>query len=64
VYIRDVPPASVLRSARVHELAEEVAALGVPMLLVRDSVAAAEHAQAIGLVDAATVQRVRAAVMS
>lgn len=62
VYIRDVPPASVLRTGRVHELAEEVAALGVRMLLVRDSLAAAEHAHSIGLVDATTVERVRAAM--
>lgn len=62
VYIRDVPPRSPARDARVHALAAEVAGLGVPMLLVPDSVVAAEHARSIGLVDEQTVQRVRAAV--
>lgn len=61
VYIRDVPPASLLRTSRVTEIAAEISALGVPMLLVSNSVEAAEHAYSIGLVDEATVQRVRAA---
>ncbi|CAN5798135.1 App1 family protein [soil metagenome] len=61
VYIRDVPPATPARTARVTGLADEVRALGVPMLLARDSVAAAEHAHSLGLVDAATVEGVRVA---
>lgn len=64
VYIRDVPPATPARTARVTGLADVVRALGVPMLLVRDSVAAAEHAHSLGMVDAATVRRVRSAVAS
>lgn len=62
VYIRDVPPGSPARDQCVHALAAELAGLGVPMLLVRDSLAAAEHAHGLGLVDAETVRRVRAAV--
>lgn len=64
IYIRDVPPASLLRTSRVEELAAEVQALGVPMLLISDSVQAAEHARSIGLVDATVVERVRAATVS
>ena len=41
IYIRDVPPQSPLRSARVRALAAELQSLGVPMLLVSDAVAAA-----------------------
>ena len=62
VYIRDVPPQSPQRAARVHGLAEEMAGLGVPMLLISDSVEATEHAYGLGLVDEVAVQRVRAAV--
>ncbi len=64
VYIRDVAPATPQRTARVTKLANEISALGVPMLLVPDSAAAAEHAQSVDLVDAATVRRVQAAVGS
>ena len=62
IYIRDVPPTSPLRTARVERLAGELADLGVPMLLIRDSVEAAEHAHGLGLVDEAAVRRVRAVV--
>lgn len=62
VYIRDVPPTSVLRTKRVGELAAEMAGLGVPMLLIRDSVEAAEHAHGLGLIDQSGVARVRVAV--
>ncbi len=62
VYLRDVPPASVVRTAHVEQLVEEIGALSVPMLLVRDYLAAAEHAHRLGLVDAETLERVRAAV--
>jgi len=59
VYIRDVPPTSNRRTALVNELAAEVQSLGVPMLLIRDSVEAAEHARSLGLLDADAVRRVR-----
>ena len=49
VYIREVLPDSVTRAARVRELADELAALGVPMLLVRDSEDAVQHARSLGL---------------
>jgi len=62
IYIREVPPESPARARRVRELAAETAELGVPMLLIRDSVAAAEHAHAHGLLDVADVTRVRQAV--
>jgi len=62
IYIREVPPQSPARARRVRELADETAELGVPMLLIRDSVAAAEHAHAHGLLDVADVTRVRQAV--
>lgn len=62
IYIRDVPPQSPGRRQRVRDLAQELAALGVPMLLINDSVAAAEHAHGLGLLEAAQVARVRNAV--
>ncbi len=48
IYIRDVSPAS--RDEGVHAVAAEVRELGVEMLLVRDTVTAAEHAAARGLI--------------
>jgi len=57
VYIRDVKRGG--RSGIVHGIAEEVRALGVPMLLVDDTVGAAEHAASIGLIDAAALPAVR-----
>lgn len=62
IYIRDVTPQTPVRSQRVRELAADLSALGTPMLLVRDSVAAAEHAHSLGLLDAATVGHVRRVV--
>jgi phosphatidate phosphatase APP1 len=50
VYIREVSPESTTRAAHVRGLAEEMASLGVPMLLVRDSDTALVHARSIGLV--------------
>ena len=64
VYIREVPPTSEPRTKRVGELAAEMAGLGVPMLLIRDSVEAAEHAHGLGLIDESGVARVRAAVLA
>ena len=60
VYIREVPPQSPPRTRRVRDLAAELSAIGVPMLLVTDSVAAAEHAHRLGLLDAGQVESVRA----
>jgi phosphatidate phosphatase APP1 len=62
IYIREVPPQSAARAGRVRELADELAELGAPMLLIRDSVAAAEHAHQAGILDAAQLARVRQAV--
>lgn len=49
IYIRAVPPYSTLRATAVRRVADELAALGVDMLLVRDSAEAAEHARSLGL---------------
>ena len=57
VYIRDVQRQA--RSGIVREIAEEVRGLGIPMLLVDDTVAAAEHAASVGLIDAAALPGVR-----
>jgi len=62
IYIREVPPESPARAHRVRELADETAQLGAPMLLIRDSVAAAEHAHEEGLLDSEHLARVRRAV--
>lgn len=62
IYIREVPPQSPGRRQRVRELAEELETLGVPMLLITDSIAAAEHACELGLLEAAHVEQVRLAV--
>ena len=62
IYIRDVPPRSPARAQRVRELATELAVLGVPMLLIGDSDAAAEHAYGLGLLDTGELARVRRAV--
>ena len=43
-------------------MADELTGLGVPMLLIRDSVEAAEHARDLGLVDEVAVRRVRGVV--
>lgn len=62
VYIREVPPQAPARTQRLRQLTIELAGLGVPMLAMRDSLAAAEHAQSLGLLDAARVEQVRLAV--
>jgi len=62
IYVRDVPPHPPGRTHRVREIASELHGLGVPMRLVRDSVAAAEHAADVGLLDAEALAEVRAAV--
>jgi phosphatidate phosphatase APP1 len=49
VYIRDATT-DAIRDQRVQEIAKQVEALGVPMLLIPDSYYAAEHATKIGLI--------------
>jgi phosphatidate phosphatase APP1 len=64
IYIRDVPPHTAQHTSRVRRLAAELADRGVPMLLIRDSVAAAEHANDLGLLDADHLDRIRRAAES
>lgn len=58
VYIRDVTTEA--RDAAVHAIAEEIGALGVEMLLVRDTEAAALHAADHGFIDPAELPNIRA----
>ncbi len=60
VYIRDV--AEDFRRAEVHRLVEELAGLGIDMLLVPDTLAAARHAATLGLIDDAALAAVAADV--
>ncbi|KAB7728445.1 DUF2183 domain-containing protein [Rudanella paleaurantiibacter] len=59
VYIRDVS-AQDRRDEAVRELIRTTEAFDVPMLLVPDTVAAAEHAASIGLIDPDTIPEIRA----
>ena len=59
IYIRDV--ATTTRKVEVPAIAEEVRALGVEMVLVSDSDAAAEHAAAKGLIAPDAVPEIQAA---
>jgi phosphatidate phosphatase APP1 len=61
VYVRRTVGMSNKRAVELHGLTRRVAACGVPMLVVEDSVQIAEHAAGIGLLDAPDVQAVRAA---
>ncbi|GAB3641832.1 DUF2183 domain-containing protein [Spirosoma arcticum] len=58
IYIRDVTPET--RDASVRELIRTTEAANVPMLLVTDTVAAAEHAATLGLIDPDTIPEIRA----
>ncbi len=58
IYIRDVTPET--RDASVRELIRITDAHNVPMLLVADTVAAAEHAAANGFIDPDTLPEIRA----
>ncbi|MFD2571343.1 App1 family protein [Spirosoma soli] len=58
IYIRDVTPET--RDESVRELIRTAQAANVPMLLVADTVAAAEHAAALGLIDPDTIPEIRA----
>ena len=62
IYIRDVPLTSSIRADRARQLAAELGDLGIGMLLVPDSVAAADDAHALGLIDDESRDRVRQAV--
>ncbi len=60
IYIRDVTPrVKNERDAEAQAVAEELEALGVPMVVAEDSEAAAEHAAEIGLIAPEGVDRVR-----
>jgi phosphatidate phosphatase APP1 len=59
VYIRDVS-AEDRRDEAVRELIRTTSAFEVPMLLVADTVEAAEHAATIGLIDPDTIPEIRA----
>jgi phosphatidate phosphatase APP1 len=61
IYVRRTAGMQPRRAIELHGLARRVAASGVPMLVVEDSGQIAEHAARIGLLEAADVQRVRAA---
>ncbi|GAB3505652.1 DUF2183 domain-containing protein [Spirosoma knui] len=58
IYIRDVSPET--RDESVRELIRTTEAANVPMLLVTDTVAAAEHAASLGLIDSDTIPEIRA----
>jgi phosphatidate phosphatase APP1 len=62
VYIRDVAPASRRRADRVRRLTDALEKVGVPVLLVPDSITAADHALSVGLIDGAACDRVHRAV--
>ena len=61
VYVRRTPHITPARAIEVGGLARRVAAVGVPMLLVEDSVQIARHAAGLGLLDDADVESVRRA---
>lgn len=58
IYIRDV--SEDRRDESVRELIQTTSAFNVPMLLVPDTLAAAEHAAALGLIDPDTIPEIRA----
>ncbi|SOD94971.1 App1 family protein [Spirosoma fluviale] len=58
IYIRDVTPDQ--RDESIRELIRTTEASKVPMLLVADTVAAAEHAASLGLIDPDTIPEIRA----
>ncbi|HEV7653452.1 MAG TPA: phosphatase domain-containing protein [Mycobacteriales bacterium] len=61
VYVRRTAGMPAARAIEVSGLIRRVAAAGVPMLMVEDSVQIAEHAAGLGLLDPADVQAVRRA---
>ncbi|MEP7098820.1 MAG: phosphatase domain-containing protein [Dokdonella sp.] len=63
IYIRDVDPSSdTVRDKGVDALIEKVSGTKVPMLRVADSVAIAEHALQLGLIDASALAGIAADV--
>jgi phosphatidate phosphatase APP1 len=62
IYIREVTPASPQRGSRIRRLAAELQTIGVPLVLVPDSAAAADHAFTLGLIDDEARARVHRAV--
>ncbi|MBW3601131.1 MAG: DUF2183 domain-containing protein [Actinobacteria bacterium] len=58
IYIRDVT--SPERDRQVHAIAADVRAMGVDVLLVADTVTAAEHAAGRGLIDPSALPGIRA----
>jgi phosphatidate phosphatase APP1 len=58
IYIREVTSES--RRLEVQQVIEEVAALGTPMLLVKDTLEAASHAAEHGYIDAESLPDIRA----
>jgi phosphatidate phosphatase APP1 len=58
VYIRDVSKDE--RDIVVHKLSQEAAELGVEMVLVKDTEAAALHAARLGFIDAEALPEIRA----
>lgn len=61
VYVRRTAGMTSARAIAVGGLVRRVAAVGVPMLMVEDSVQIAEHAAGLGLLDPADVGAVRRA---
>jgi len=61
IYVRRTVGMPAKRAVQLDGLVRRVAACGVPMLVVDDSVQIAEHAAGVGLLDTADVQAVRAA---
>ncbi|QKZ15549.1 App1 family protein [Spirosoma sp. KUDC1026] len=59
IYIRDVSTED-RRDEAVRELIQTTSAFDVPMLLVADTVEAAEHAATLGLIDPDTIPEIRA----
>lgn len=60
IYIRRITGLDLGRGAQIDELAAQVTASGVPMLVVDDSAEIAEHAAGLGLLDPGAVAAVRA----
>jgi len=58
IYIRDV--SEDRRDTAVRELIRTAETYNVPMLLVPDTVEAAEHAASLGLIDPDTIPEIRA----
>jgi phosphatidate phosphatase APP1 len=63
IYIRDVDPdADSLRDQATRRAVANAAAVGVPMLLARDSVSISKHARRIGLIPDESIDEVVAEV--